>query len=116
MKKTIDTYIAGFPPGTRTLLKQLRATIKRTAPVVTERISYGIPTFDLDGKRFMYFAGWKNHVSIYPVTRGIERALKREIDPYRAGKGTLRFPLGVPLPMPLIRKIVATRATELRGS
>jgi len=87
MKKTMDTYIAGFPPGTRKLLK-----------------------------RFIYFAGWKNHVSIYPVTRGIERVLKREIDPYRGGKGTLRFPLGAPLPMRLIRKIVATRATELRGS
>ena len=118
MKKTasVEQYIAGFPPATRRVLKQLRSVIKSTAPAATERISYGIPTFDLDGKRFIYFAGWKSHVSIYPVTAGVTRALNREIAPYRGGKGTLKFPLTERLPVTLIRRIAASRAKEMRSS
>ena len=114
MKKTINAYIAGFPPATRKVLKQLRSVIKSTAREATERISYGIPTFDIDGKRFIYFAGWDKHVSIYPVTPGMTRALRSKLKPYRGGKGTLKFSLEQRLPLPLIRRIVASRAKEMR--
>lgn len=114
--KSISEYIAKSPVKARPALKKLRATIKSTAPTATERISYGIPTFDLDGKRFIYFAGWTSHVSIYPVTPGITKALKGKIAPYRGGKGTLKFSLAKPLPMSLIRRIVTARAKEMRGS
>ena len=115
MKKTISAYIAGFPPSTRRVLKQLRSVITTTARDATERISYGIPTFDIDGKRFIYFAGWRDHVSIYPVTPGMTRALGAQLKPYRGGKGTLKFSLDKRLPLPLIRRIVASRAKEMRG-
>jgi len=114
--KSISDYIATFPLKTRAVLKRLRAAIKSTAPKATERISYGIPTFDLDGKRFIYFAGWTSHVSIYPVTPGITKVLKGKIALYRGGKGTLKFSLAKPLPMSLIRRIVTARAREMRAS
>jgi uncharacterized protein YdhG (YjbR/CyaY superfamily) len=109
----VDAYIAGFPDEVRPVLEELRALVRAGAPEATERISYGIPTFDLKGKYFLYFAGWKHHVSLYPVSEAVERALGQEIEPFRGGKGTLKFPLGTPLPVPLIRRVVAARAAEV---
>ena len=95
------------------MLKALRALIRKTAPGVSERISYGIPTFDLKGQRFLYLAGFKEHVAIYPVTGGMTRALGAELKPYRRGKGTLRFPLGKRVPTALIRRIIRVRLAEI---
>ncbi len=112
---SVDEYIAGFPAETRRLLEELRALVKATAPEVTERISYGIATFDLDGRYLVYIAGFKNHVSLYPVTADLTAALAEEVEPYKKGKGTVQFPLGQPLPTALIRRIVELRVEERRG-
>jgi uncharacterized protein YdhG (YjbR/CyaY superfamily) len=112
---SIDKYIAARPPESRKALKQLRALIKKTAPGVSERISYGIPVFDLRDQYLVYVAGWKNHISLYPVTAGVVRALKKEIEPYRTGKGTLQFPLERPMPVGLIRRIVKLRVAEVKA-
>jgi uncharacterized protein YdhG (YjbR/CyaY superfamily) len=114
--KSIDEYIAGFPPKTQKILKELRALIKKAAPGVTEKISYAIPTFDLNGRYLLYFAGWKDHLSLYPVTAAMEKALEHELKVYRSGKGTLQLSLVGPLPRDLIRRIVEVRLTELRDS
>ena len=111
---TVSTYIAAAPPAARKALKQLRAAIKSAAPGITERISYRIPTFDLDGKRLLYIAAFRRHVSVYPVTRGMVAKYGDAIAPYRSGKGTLRFSLDSPLPLPLIRKLARVRVQELR--
>jgi uncharacterized protein YdhG (YjbR/CyaY superfamily) len=73
---SIDEYIAEFPPETQKVLEELRALVRATAPDVTEKISYGIPTFDLNGHYLVYFAGWKKHIGFYPVTVGVAEALK----------------------------------------
>ncbi|HET9984380.1 MAG TPA: DUF1801 domain-containing protein, partial [Longimicrobiales bacterium] len=86
-----------------------------TAPGVTERISYEIPTFDLAGHRLVYLAGWKKHIALYPVTRGVAEAFSDEIAPYRSGKSSLRFALARPMPMELIRRILAVRVDEVAG-
>ena len=91
----------------------LRGVVRAAAPRATEQISYGIPAFVLNGKRLVYIAGWKNHLSVYPVTAGVARALRNEIKPYQTGKGTLQFPLDEPLPKALIRKIVKIRVGEI---
>ena len=91
---TVAEYLARTPPIPRRLLKQLRTAIKAAAPGITERISYRIPTFDLDGRYLLYIAAFKEHVSVYPVTSGMVARYAKAIAPYRAGKGTLRFPLG----------------------
>lgn len=110
---SVDAYLAQFPPETREVLAELRALIRGAAPEATERISYGIPTFDLAGRYLVYLAGWRKHVSLYPVTSGMEAAFRDELTPYRKGKGTLQFPLGQPMPTDLIRRIVELRVREI---
>jgi uncharacterized protein YdhG (YjbR/CyaY superfamily) len=109
---SIDEYIAQFPPATREALEKLRALIRATVPGVTERISYGIPTFDLYGRYLVYIAGFKDHVSLYPITGAVAEALAEDLAPYRSGKGTARFALGEPLPLDLIRRIVRFKVAE----
>lgn len=89
--ETIDEYIATFPPHVQTILKRVRRTIRKAAPGADEAISYQIPTFKFKGKYVVYFAGWKDHISVSPVP-AVDEALEEEISQYRGGKGTLRFP------------------------
>jgi len=108
---SIDEYIDTFPEDMQTILKQVRKTIKAAAPEAGERISYGIPTFTLNDKYLIYFAGWKHHISIYPIPIG-DDAFNQEIAPYVAGKGSLKFPIDKPMPLKLITKIVKLKVAE----
>jgi uncharacterized protein YdhG (YjbR/CyaY superfamily) len=108
---SIDEYIDTFPKDIQTVLQQVRKTIKAAAPEAGEKISYGIPTFTLNGKYLIYFAGWKHHVSIYPIPVG-DDAFNQEIAPYVSGKGTLKFPIDKPIPLKLITKIVKLKVAE----
>jgi uncharacterized protein YdhG (YjbR/CyaY superfamily) len=110
---SIDEYIAEFPTETQTMLQELRGIIKASAPDATERISYAIPTFDLNG-HLVHFAGYKNHIGFYPTSSGIE-AYKEELTPYKTAKGSVQFPLGQPLPTDLIRRIVEFRVEGNTG-
>lgn len=112
--RSIDEYIASFPEDVQKILEELRTTIKAAAPEAGEKISYGIPTFTLNGKYLIYFAGWKHHISIYPIPVGDDE-LNQEIAPYVAGKGTLKFPIDKPLPLKLITKIVKLKVAESRS-
>jgi uncharacterized protein YdhG (YjbR/CyaY superfamily) len=114
--KTVADYIARTPPVARRALKQLRAAIKAAAPGITERISYRIPTFELDGQYLLFIAAFKEHVSVYPVTSGMLARYGKAIAPYRAGKGTLRFPLDAPIPIDLVGKLAKVRVRERRSS
>lgn len=111
---TVADYIARTPPGARRALKQLRAAIRKAAPGITERISYRIPTFDLDGRYLLYIAAFKDHVSVYPVTAGMVAVYGKAIAPYRKGKGTLRFSLGTRIPTGLVAKLAKVRVQERR--
>jgi uncharacterized protein YdhG (YjbR/CyaY superfamily) len=104
--RTVDEYIASFPTDVQTKLQDVRRAIRKAAPGTDEAISYGIPTLMLDGRYLMYFAGWKRHVSVYPIP-AVDARLDKEIEPYKAGKGTLRFPLTDPIPYDLIGRLVA---------
>ena len=103
---TVDEYIGSFPPETRSILEGVRAAMRRGAPAAGERISYDIPTFTLDDRYVIYFAGWKRHIAIYPIPEG-DAALQRDLEPYKAAKGTLRFPLDAPIPYELIERTAA---------
>jgi uncharacterized protein YdhG (YjbR/CyaY superfamily) len=109
---SIDEYIAEFPPETQQVLRELRDLIRSIAPDATETISYAIPTFDLNGKHLVHFAGYKHHVGLYPTPTGME-AFKDDLEPYASGKGSAQFPLGQPLPVDLIRRIVEFRVEEV---
>ena len=108
---SIDEYIDTFPEDMQPILKQVRKTIKAAAPAAGERISYGIPTFTLNDKYLIYFAGWKHHISIYPIPIG-DDAFNQKIAPYVSGKGTLKFPIDKPIPLKLITKIVKLKVAE----
>lgn len=104
--ETVAQYIESFPVDTQKRLKKLETIIKKKVPGVTSRISYNIPGFFLDGKMVVYFAGFKNHVSIYPVPSG--PAYDKLYEGYTtSGKGTIQFPNDEPLPVELIEKIMA---------
>lgn len=109
---TIDEYIAEFPPETQAVLEEVRALIRGVAPDATETISYAIPTFDLNGKHLVHFAGYAHHVGLYPTPSGMV-AFADDLAPYKAGKGSAQFPLGAPLPTDLVRRIVEFRVAEV---
>jgi uncharacterized protein YdhG (YjbR/CyaY superfamily) len=112
--RTIDDYIAEFPPGTQQALRQVRALVAAEAPGATETISYAIPTFDLNGRHLVHFAGYAHHIGLYPMASGTAAFLE-ELKPYKSGKGSVQFPLSKPLPLELIRRIVAFRVGEVAG-
>lgn len=108
MKKgltSMDEYIAACPEETHERLETIRAEIKRLAPDAKERISYQIAAFELNGKNIIHFAGWKKHISLYPIPAGSE-AFMSAVSRYADGKGTVKFPLDEPLPMKLVTQIV----------
>jgi uncharacterized protein YdhG (YjbR/CyaY superfamily) len=109
---SIDEYIAEFPPETQKVLTQMRELIKAHAPGATETISYAIPTFDLNGKHVVHFAGFAKHVSFYPTGDGVA-AFAEELAPYKGGKGTAQFPLGTEIPEELIARIVEYRVDRV---
>lgn len=107
---TIDEYIACFPEPTCVILQQLRTVIKSAVPEATEAISYGIPTFKLNGN-LVHFAAYTNHIGFYPGADGIA-AFRKEMSDFKLSKGTVQFPIDKPLPIDLIHTIVKYREEQ----
>lgn len=116
-RTTIDEYIGQFSPEAQSVLARVRHAIRSAVPDPGETISYQMPTITLDGTSLVYFAAWKHHIGLYPPIPESDEVLDRELAPYRAVKGTLKFPLREPVPYDLIvravRHLVAER--ERRG-
>jgi uncharacterized protein YdhG (YjbR/CyaY superfamily) len=110
--KDIDEYVARFPLDIQEILEQIRVTIKKVVPEAEETISYGIPTFNLNGTYLIYFAAYKNHIGFYPVPGAIEQVDKDFASYKTSGKGTLQFPLNKPMPLNLISKLVRFKVKE----
>ena len=108
--RSIDEYIASFPEEIQAIHEALRATIRAAAPDAEERISYQMTAFALHGN-LVYFAALKHHIGFYPTASGIA-AFQRELSAYEGTKGAVRFPIGQPLPMELISRIVTFRVAE----
>lgn len=106
----IDTYIATFPHEVQAILEKLRQTIRKAAPAATEKISYQMPTFYLNGN-LVHFAAYKDHIGFYPAPSGIV-AFEAELSEYKTSKGAIQFPIDKPLPLALVKKIVAFRVDE----
>lgn len=107
---SVDAYIAGFEPEVRAILRKIRATIRKAAPGAEERVSWGMPAYAKDGM-LVFFAAFERHLSFFPGPEGIEK-FKKELAPYGTSKGTVRFPLGTPVPYGLIGRIVKFRVKE----
>ena len=114
--RDVAEYIAGFPRPAQSLLKRVRAAIRKALPDAEEVISYRIPTYRLGGRTVIYFAGFKQHYSVYPAKERLVAAFKRELARYEYNnKGTIRFPLSEPVPVKLIERIAKFRAREAAG-
>src|SRR6476620_10229636 len=99
---SIDSYIAGFPSKVRSILKKIRATVRKAAPQAKEKISYRMPAFFQDGV-LIYFAAFKNHIGIFPPVRGDAKLLKR-LARYQGPKGNIQLPLDEEMPYALIAR------------
>jgi uncharacterized protein YdhG (YjbR/CyaY superfamily) len=111
--KSVDEYIASQPAAVQGVLELVRSSIRKAVPNAEELISYKIPTYKLRGDPVIYFAGWKQHYSIYPATNHIVATFKNDLAAYEVKKGTIRFPFSQPVPVKLIERIVKIRAKEV---
>ena len=114
--KSVDEYIASQPVAVQDVLHCVRSTIRKAVPKAEEVISYQIPAYKLRDSAMLYFAGWKQHYSLYPATGHLIAAFKDELSAYKVTKGTIRFPLSEPVPVKLIERIAKFRAKEVAGS
>jgi uncharacterized protein YdhG (YjbR/CyaY superfamily) len=111
----VDDYIGSFPEDVQVILEEVRRRIRNVAPSADELITYEIPALAIDGRSLVHFAAWKHHISLYPVPAA-DGAFGRELERYRAGKGTLSFPLQEPIPYDLIERVVALLLTQRTGT
>ena len=111
----VDAYIAKQPVKAQAVLQHVRRIIRKVLPKAEEAISYQIPTYKLDGEYVVYFAGWKEHWSLYPVTEPVRTKLGSALGSHELSKGTVRFPLADPVPARLVERIVTELARAAEG-
>ena len=111
--RNTSEYISGFSRPVQTVLRRVRDTIRKAVPEAEEGIAYSIPAYRLHGRVMLYFAGWKEHYSLYPSSTQLVAAFKDELAPYEISKGTIRFPLSEPVPVRLIGRIAKFRAKQV---
>lgn len=112
---SVDAYIAAQPEEARNTLVGVRSAIRKGAPDAEESISYKIPAYKVNGRVLLYFAGWKRHYSLYPADVALVAEFQDELASYEVEKGTIRFPLGQPVPAKLIERMARFRARDIRG-
>jgi uncharacterized protein YdhG (YjbR/CyaY superfamily) len=110
-ERAVDAYIAAAPKAVQPMLSELRQAIKSAAPNAEEKLSYRMPFYAYHG-RLIYFGAHKTHVGMYPIIGREKDLYAKELKPYMAAKATLQFPIGQPIPIALVKKVVRERAKE----
>lgn len=109
----IDDYLKSVKPSQKVVLERIRKVIKQAVPDAAEMISYGVPTFKYNKRPLIYFAAFKDHMSIYPTSDEMISKIGEELAKFRTGKGTLQFTEEKPISGPLVQKIVNFRLAEM---
>jgi uncharacterized protein YdhG (YjbR/CyaY superfamily) len=114
-EQEIDDYLAKLDELKRSTLAELRRTILGIIPNAQQCISYGMPTFKLNGKAVAGFAAFKNHLSYFPHSGSVLEELHQDVAPYSTSEGALRFPIDMPLPSELVEKMIAVRRSQIES-
>lgn len=115
VRARVRGYLAAQPPSSRRVLKRIRDDIKAAAPEAVEVFSYGLPGFRYLGKPLIWTAGWREHISLYPLGEAIVRAHAAALDGCGFSKGTVRFPLDAPPSSALVKRLVKARMAQVRA-
>jgi uncharacterized protein YdhG (YjbR/CyaY superfamily) len=118
MKKysTVEEYLADQPEDVRATLEHVRRSVLAVVPDATEKIGYGMPGFYVDERPLVYYSAFKEHCSLFPASATVIERLAGDLEGYGLAKGTIRFPIGEPLPAPLVKKIVKAKIEEFRAA
>ena len=112
--RTIDEYLTGVNADQRVALEKLRKTIRAVAPRVEESISYGIPSFRLNGRPLVFFGAWANHCAFYPGSSATLEKFRNDLKSFQITKGTIRFSPDNPIPIAVVKKLLKARMAENR--
>lgn len=113
--ESVDEYLAALPDDARETLRQMREMVRAMVPDAVEGLSYGMPAFRLKGKPVAGFSAAKGHCSFHPMSGAIVEAHQSELAGYETSKGTVRFPIGKPLPASIVEKLVKARIAEIEA-
>lgn len=113
-RSQVSAYIAKQPAESRRRLKKMRADIRAVAPRAVDGFSYGVPSARIDGQTLVWYAAFKDHTSLFPMTAPIRRKYAAALKGYKTATGTVQFPLDESLPSGLIKRLVKARAAVLR--
>ena len=110
--ETIDEYLALAKPEQRAVLGKVRRTIHAAAPGVVEYIGYGLAGFRFNGRPLVYLGAWANHCALYAASPRTQKRFEKELAGFEVSKGMIRFTPGKPLPVALVKKLIAARIAE----
>ena len=112
----MKAYLASLAPDARRYLQQIRRVVREIAPDAVESFSYRMPGYRLHDRVFLYYAGFKDHVSLFPMTADIRKAHATALEGYKTSAGTVQFPLDRPLALSLVKRLIKTRTALVRAA
>ena len=112
----IDDYLAGLDEQDATIMGDAYASARGLVPEVEEGISYGMPALIFQGRALLSIMRAKGHFGVYPFSAVVVAKVRETLGPVdglTSAKGTVRLPLGAPIPDLVIRQLVLARRDEI---